>query len=133
MVVRIFIAFAAFNSAYMAEVFRGGLQSIPVGQFEAARSIGFSYWKMMIYIILPQALGVTIPPLLGQAIVLVKDSALLSLISVFELTRAGQILTSDRFMPTEGFFTTALFYLIFYYLLKFMANWWQRRLIFREL
>jgi ABC-type amino acid transport system permease subunit len=83
-------------------------------------------------IVLPQAMGVTIPPLLGQAIVLVKDSALLSLISITELTRAGQILTSERFMPAEGFLTTAAFYLLIYYGLKAFSNWTQKRLIFRE-
>ena len=121
------------SGAYIAEIVRAGVQAIPLGQVEASIAFGLNLVQRLRYIILPQALGVTIPPLLGQAIVLVKDSALLSLISVFELTRAGQILTSDRFMPAEGFFTTALFYLVFYYLLKFMANWWQRRLIFREL
>ncbi|MCJ7830639.1 MAG: amino acid ABC transporter permease, partial [Desulfobacterales bacterium] len=86
----------------------------------------------MRHIGLPQALGVTIPPLLGQAIVLVKDSALLSLISITELTRAGQIMTSERFMPAEGFLTTAVFYLLIFYLLKGLSSWSQRRLIFRE-
>ena len=86
----------------------------------------------MRYIVLPQALGLTIKPLLGQAIVLVKDSALLSLISIMELTRAGQLLTSDRFMPAEGFLTTAVFYLVIYYILKSISGWSERRLIFRE-
>jgi len=127
------LALSLNSGAYIAEIVRAGVQAIPLGQVEAGIAFGLSLVQRLRYIILPQALGITIPPLLGQAIVLVKDSALLSLISVFELTRAGQILTSDRFMPTEGFFTTALFYLILYYLLKLMANWWQRRLIFREL
>ena len=86
----------------------------------------------MRYIILPQALGLTIRPMLGQAIVLVKDSSLLSLISIMELTRAGQLLTSDRFMPAEGFLTTAAFYLVIYYMLKAFSNWSEKRLIYRE-
>lgn len=126
------LALALNSGAYLAEIVRAGVQSVPLGQVEAGIAFGLSLLQRLRYIILPQALGVTIPPLLGQAIVLVKDSALLSLISVFELTRAGQIITSERFMPAEGFFTTAFFYLIFYYSLKFAANWWQRRLIFRE-
>jgi polar amino acid transport system permease protein len=120
------------SGAYMAEILRAGVQSIGTGQIEAGVSSGLSYLQRLRYIVLPQAIGVTIPPLLGQAIVLVKDSALLSLISVLELTRAGQILTSERFMPAEGFFTVAAFYLVFYYFLKFLSSWWQRRLIFRQ-
>jgi polar amino acid transport system permease protein len=62
----------------------------------------------------------------------VKDSALLSLIAVTELTRAGQIMTSERFMPAEGFFTSAVFYLIIYFMLKSLAGWSEKRLIFHE-
>jgi len=125
------LALTLNSGAYMAEIIRAGVQSIPYGQIEAAMSSGLSYLQRMRYIVLPQALGVAIPPMLGQAIVLVKDSALLSLISIVELTRAGQILTSERFMPAEGFLTTAVFYLIIYYVLKAFSHWSQKRLIFR--
>jgi polar amino acid transport system permease protein len=77
-------------------------------------------------IILPQALRPMVSPLIGQAIVLVKDSSLLSLISVLELTRAGQTLAINRFMPVEGLATTAVCYLIIYYGLKLMAYAWGR-------
>jgi len=120
------------SGAYMAEIIRAGVQSIPNGQVEAGVAYGFNYFQRMRYLILPQALGATVPPLLGQAIVLVKDSALLSLISIMELTRAGQMLNSERFMPAEGFLTTAVFYLVIYYVLKTISGWSQRRLIFRE-
>jgi len=120
------------SGAYMAEIIRAGIQSIPHGQVESGIAFGFNYFQRLYHLILPQALGATIPPLLGQAIVLVKDSALLSLISIMELTRAGQILNSERFMPAEGFITTAFFYLVIYYLLKTLSEWSQRRLIFRE-
>ena len=126
------LALTLNSGAYMAEIIRAGIQSISHGQIEAAVSSGLNYFQRMRYIVLPQALGVSIPPMLGQAIVLVKDSALLSLISIVELTRAGQILTSERFMPAEGFLTTAVFYLIIYYMLKTFSGWSQKRLIFRE-
>ncbi|MEW6261709.1 MAG: amino acid ABC transporter permease [Thermodesulfobacteriota bacterium] len=126
------LALTLNSGAYMAEIIRAGIQSIPYGQVEAGISTGLNYFQRLRHIILPQALGVTIPPLLGQAIVLVKDSSLLSLISLAELTRAGQILTSERFMPAEGFLTTAVFYLMIYYLLKTASSWSQKRLIFRE-
>ncbi len=78
------------SGAYIAEIVRAGITSVPHGQIEAGLSSGLSYFQRMRFIVLPQALGVTIPPLLGQSIVLVKDSSLLSLISVLELTRCGQ-------------------------------------------
>jgi len=120
------------SGAYMAEIIRAGVQSISYGQIEAAMSSGLGYLQRMRHIVLPQAVGVTLPPLLGQAIVLFKDSALLSLISITELTRAGQIMTTERFMPAEGFLTTAVFYLLIYYMLKGISGWTQKRLIHRE-
>jgi len=126
------VALTLNSGAYMAEIIRAGIQSIPHGQIEASLSSGMSYFQRMRHIVLPQAIGVTIPPMLGQAIVLVKDSSLLSLISIMELTRAGQVLTSERFMPAEGFLTTAVFYLLIYYVLKSLSGWSQKRLIFRE-
>ncbi len=126
------IALTLNSGAYYAEIIRSGIQAIPFGQIEAGISSGLSYFQRMRYIILPQALGMTIRPMLGQAIVLVKDSSLLSLISIVELTRAGQTLTSERFMPAEGFLTTAFFYLIIYYMLKAFSNWSEKHLIFQE-
>lgn len=118
------------SGAYMAEIIRGGINTIPPGQIEAGISTGLTYWQRLRYIILPLALGAAIQPILGQSIVLVKDSALLSLISILELTRAGQVLASDRFMPAEGFLTTAAFYMTIYYLLKALCLWSQKRLIY---
>ncbi len=133
------LALALNSGAYMAEIIRAGIQSISHGQVEAAVSSGLNYFQRMRHVILPQAIGVTLPPMLGQAIVLVKDSALLSLISLPELTRslpeltrAGQIMTSERFMPAEGFLTSAAFYLLIYYVLKWMTAWSQKRLIYMQ-
>jgi polar amino acid transport system permease protein len=126
------IALTLNSGAYYAEIIRAGIKAISYGQIEAGIASGLSYFQRMRYIILPQALGMTIRPMLGQAIVLVKDSSLLSLISIMELTRAGQMLTSNRFMPAEGFLTTAAFYLVIYYMLKAFSAWSEKRLIFRE-
>ncbi|MDR6290691.1 MULTISPECIES: amino acid ABC transporter permease [Inquilinus] len=115
------LALSLNSGAYVAEIIRAGILSIPRGQVEAGISSGMTFAQRMRLVILPQAFKVTIPPLLGQAIVLVKDSALLSLIAVAELTRAGQSLASDRFMPAEAFITTAACYLILYYGLKALA------------
>jgi polar amino acid transport system permease protein len=118
------IALALNSGAYVSEIVRSGIQSIPRGQVEASASSGMSYWQQMRLIILPQALRPMVSPLIGQAIVLVKDSSLLSLISVLELTRAGQTLAVDRFMPVEGLATTAAGYLIIYFGLKLAAALW---------
>ncbi|MBW2608180.1 MAG: amino acid ABC transporter permease [Deltaproteobacteria bacterium] len=126
------LALTLNSGAYIAEIIRAGINSVDDGQIEAGISSGLNYFQRMRFIILPQALGVTVPPLLGQSIVLVKDSALLSLISVMELTRCGQTLTSERFMPSEAFFTVAFFYMCIYFCLKALADWSQRKLIFRE-
>ncbi|MEN8199401.1 MAG: amino acid ABC transporter permease [Thermodesulfobacteriota bacterium] len=124
------VALSLNSGAYCAEIIRAGIQGISSGQVESGIASGMNYFQRMRYIILPQALGMTIQPLLGQAIVLVKDSSLLSLISIMELTRAGQLLSSERLMPTEGFLTTAALYLVIYYILKAISGWSQKRLIF---
>jgi polar amino acid transport system permease protein len=120
------IALSLNSGAYVSEIIRSGIISIPVGQVEASASAGLSYWQQMRLIILPQAVRPMVSPLIGQAIVLVKDSSLLSLISVLELTRVGQTLANDRFMPIEGLTTTAACYLIIYYMLKLAAAAWNR-------
>ena len=119
------IALALNSGAYVSEIIRSGLMSIPRGQVEASASSGMTYWQQMRLIILPQALRPMVSPLIGQAIVLVKDSSLLSLISILELTRAGQTLANDRFMPIEGLATTAVGYLIIYFGLKSAASAWM--------
>jgi polar amino acid transport system permease protein len=118
------LALSLNSGAYVSEIIRSGILSIPRGQVEASASSGMSYWQQMRLIILPQALRPMVSPLIGQAIVLVKDSSLLSLISVLELTRIGQTLATDRFMPVEGLATTAVGYLILYFALKFVASLW---------
>lgn len=120
------IALSINSGAYVAEIIRSGILSIPRGQFEAALSSGFTYLQRMRLIVLPQAVRPTISPMIGQAIVLVKDSSLLSLISVVELTRVGQQIALDRFMPVEGLAATAAGFLLIYYLLKAMAGTWSR-------
>ena len=84
------IAACSINSgAYVAEIFRGGIQSIDIGQMEAGRSLGMSWWQTMRYIILPQAFKRIIPPLGNEFIAMLKDSSLVSVIGFEELTRRG--------------------------------------------
>ncbi|UUM32671.1 amino acid ABC transporter permease [Vibrio japonicus] len=106
------IALSVFTAAYVAEIVRSGIQSIPKGQMEAARSLGMNYPKAMIYVILPQAFKQTLPPLAGQFINLIKDSSLVSVISITDLTKAGREVVSGSFAPFEVWFTVAALYLL---------------------
>jgi len=106
------IALSVFSGAYVAEIIRSGIQSIPAGQMEAARSLGMSYSKAMIYVILPQAFKRTLPPMAGQLINLIKDSSLVSVISITDLTKAGREAVSGSFASFEIWFTVAALYLI---------------------
>ncbi|CAH0524587.1 amino acid ABC transporter permease [Vibrio hippocampi] len=106
------VALSVFTAAYVAEIVRSGIQSIPRGQMEAARSLGMNYPKAMIYVILPQAFKQTLPPLAGQFINLIKDSSLVSVISITDLTKAGREVVSGSFAPFEVWFTVAALYLV---------------------
>ncbi|MEP6971702.1 MAG: amino acid ABC transporter permease [Betaproteobacteria bacterium] len=125
------LALSLNSGAYTSEIIRSGIIGIPAGQMEASASSGLTYWQQMRLVILPQALRPMVSPLIGQAIVLVKDSSLLSLISVLELTRAGQTLGNDKFMPMEGMMATVIGYLIIYYSLKLTAASWNRLTLVR--
>lgn len=106
------VALSVFTGAYVAEIIRAGIQAIPTGQMEAARSLGMNYAQAMIYIILPQAMKKTLPPLAGQFINLIKDSSLVSVISITDLTKAGREVVSGSFAPFEVWFTVAALYLV---------------------
>ncbi len=92
---RALVGVALFNSAYMAEVVRGGLQALPKGQYEAASALGLNYWKSMLFIILPQALKHVIPGIVNTFIALFKDTSLVSIIGIFDLLKTVQSSTSD--------------------------------------
>ncbi len=89
---RVLIGVVVFAGAYMAEVIRGGLQAIPRGQYEAARALGLSYWKMMAFVILPQALKLVIPGMVNSFIALFKDTTLVLVVAIFDLL--GQLRAS---------------------------------------
>lgn len=101
-----------FNSgAYIAEIFRAGIQSIDRGQTEAARSLGMSHWQSMRYIILPQAVKRVIPPLGNEFIAMLKDSSLVMVIGIEELLYSGKIVVGRTFQPIPIYVTVALIYL----------------------
>ncbi len=106
------IVLALFESAFVGEIVRAGIQSIPKGQREAARSIGMSRFQELRYIVLPQAMKKVVPPLANQFISLIKDSSILSLISVQELTYKTVELVASSRMIFEAWITTAAFYFV---------------------
>ncbi len=105
------LALGIFFGAYMAEILRGAIQSIDKGQLEAASSLGISNFQAMRYIILPQAFKRALPTLVGEMIALVKDSSLVSVISITDLTKVGKEIVANTFSPFETWIVIALVYL----------------------
>ena len=115
----------AFNLAgYAAEIVRGGVGAVEKGQTEAAKSIGMTRGKILIYILLPQAARQMVPPFTNEMITMVKSSSLLSVISVYELTRSGQAIISVHFVPFEIYGLLALYY----WVMITTLSWLTRRL-----
>jgi polar amino acid transport system permease protein len=101
----------SFNtSAYVAETVRGGVGSVERGQTEAAKAIGMTHAQTLVFILMPQALRPMVPPLTNELITMTKNTSLLSVISVYELTRAGQAIISVHFVPFEIYLLLALYY-----------------------
>lgn len=121
-------ALAIFAGAYVAEIIRAGIQSIPKGQMEAARSLGMNVPQAMIYIILPQAFKRILPPLAGQFISLIKDSSLVSVIAITDLTKSGREVITSTFATFEIWFIVALLYLLLTSVLSQVIAWVERRL-----
>jgi polar amino acid transport system permease protein len=121
-------ALAVFTGAYVAEIVRAGIQAVPKGQMEAARSLGMSYAQAMRYVILPQAFKKTLPPLAGQFINLIKDSSLVSVIAITDLSKAGREVVSSTFSPFEVWFSVALLYLALTGSLSYLVRRLEKRL-----
>ncbi len=121
-------ALAIFAGAYVAEIVRAGIQSISKGQMEAARSLGMSIFQAMRHIILPQALKRILPPLAGQFISLIKDSSLVSVIAITDLTKSGREIITSTFATFEVWLTVAAMYLVVTSLLSQLVFYMERRL-----
>lgn len=121
------IALAFGYGAYLAEVYRAGIESIPKGQTEAARSLGMSYFQSMRYVILPQAIRVVMPPLGNDFIAMLKDSSLISVIALPEVLQSGRLWISRNFRAFEGFNSVALVYLVMTLLLSLLVRFIERK------
>jgi general L-amino acid transport system permease protein len=130
---RALIGVALFASAYMAEVVRGGMAAVPRGQYEAARALGFPYWRMMALVILPQALRVTLPNIVNTSIGLFKDTTLVFVVGIFDLLRAIEVARGDPrwttpTTATTGYVFAALFYFVCCYAMSRYARSVEARL-----
>ncbi|MBD8603167.1 amino acid ABC transporter permease [Pseudomonas sp. CFBP 8771] len=121
-------ALALFTGAYVAEIVRSGVQSIAKGQGEAARSLGLDAGQSMRHVILPQAFKRVLPPLAGQFISLVKDTSLVSVIAITELTKSGREAITTSFSTFEIWFCVAALYLVINLPLSYFASRLERRL-----
>ena len=126
------MALSLFEGAYAAEIFRAGILSISRGQWEAAYSLGLSTFHTYCSIVLPQALRRILPPLTGQAVSLIKDSALVSTVAIYDLTMQGQIIISETFLTFEIWFTVAALYLVLTVLLSTVVALMENRLRIAE-
>jgi polar amino acid transport system permease protein len=122
------LALSLFEGAYGSEIFRAGIVSIHKGQWEAAHSLGLSTVDTYRRVILPQAIRRILPPLTSQAISLVKDSALVSTIAVYDLTMRGREIISETFLAFEIWFTVAAIYLLVTVSLSIVVSLMERRL-----
>ena len=122
------LSLSLFEGAYTAEIFRAGITSLPRGQWEAIHSLGMSIWDGYRDVILPQMLRRVLPPLTSQAVSLVKDSALVSTIAVYDLTMQGQAIVAETFLTFEVWFTVAAIYLALNLLLSALVKLFETRL-----
>ena len=131
---RALVAFSIFNAAYMAEVFRGGLQAIPPGQYEAARALGLGYVRMMAFVILPQAVRIALPALVNTCIGIFKETTLILIIGLFDLLAVIQAGMADpawiagEHVRTSGYVFAALGFWIFCYGMSRYSRYLDRQL-----
>ncbi len=122
------ICLAFFEAAFISEIIRGGILSVPKGQWEAAASIGLTSQDVYRQVVLPQALPIMLPPLTSAIVNLIKNSAIVSTIAIFDLTTEGRNVIADTFMSFEIWFTVAGIYLVLTISLSAVADMLERRL-----
>jgi len=122
------LAFGINSGAYQAEIFRSGINSIPKGQMEAGRSLGFSYRQTMVNIIMPQAIKNVLPTLGNEFIVLMKETSVAGYIALEDLTKAGDIIRSRTYSAMMPFLAVALLYLIMVMFFSRLLKMFERRL-----
>ena len=121
-------AFGINSGAYVAEIFRAGIMSIDNGQFEAGRSLGFSYFRTMCYVIIPQMFKAVLPTLCNEFIVLLKETSVAGYVGVIDLTKAGNVIAGRTFSYFIPLISVAIIYLVVVMILTWLVGKLERRL-----
>ena len=117
-----------YTAAFYAEIFRAGIVSIEVGQWDAAKALGLSRWQVMRRIVLPQAVRRMVPPFMNQSITQLKNTSLVSTIAVPDLLYQGSLITADTYRPLEVYTVVALIYFALLFPATLLAQWYERRM-----
>jgi polar amino acid transport system permease protein len=121
------LALSLFEGAYASEIFRASILSVPASQREASYALGMSRFETLRWVVFPQAVRVVLPPLTGQMVALVKDSALVSTIAIYDLTMQGQAIIAETYLTFEIWFTIAAIYLVMTVSLSLLSEALMRR------
>jgi polar amino acid transport system permease protein len=124
----VLLAFTLYSGAFLGEIWRGSIEAIPRGQWEAAASLSLGFMKQLCLIILPQAARISIPPTVGFAVQLIKSTSIAAIIGFVELTRAGQLMTNTTFKPMIIYPTVAAFYFVLCWPLSLLAQRLEKRI-----
>lgn len=127
-IVAIAVAFSFYAAAFLGEIWRGAIQSVPKGQREGAHALGLGRADAMIHIIVPQAIRIAIPPTVGFFVQLIKNTSLASVVGIVELTRTSQIVSNATFKPLEVYLTAAAFYFLVCFPLTLFSRSLEKRL-----
>jgi len=122
------LALSLFEGSYASEIYRAGIKSIGKGQWEAGSSLGLTTYQLYRLVILPQAIPRILPPLTSQAVSLIKDSSLVSVIAVYEMTMRANAIVAETFLVFEVYFTIALLYLIITVIVSQVAGLMERKI-----
>jgi polar amino acid transport system permease protein len=125
---RAIFALTVSYSAYLAEIFRAGIEAVPKGQVEAALSLGLSHWKTFRLVIFPQAIRTVLPPLGNDFVAMIKDSALVSALGVQDITQLGKVYSASTFLFFETYNVVAFLYLVMTLSLSLLARGLEQRL-----
>ena len=121
------LALSAYSSAYLGDIWRGAIQSVPHQQWEASASLALSKSQQYRHVILPQSVAIALPPTVGFLVQLVKNTSIVSIVSVVELTRAGQLVNNVTFQPFRVFLVVALIYLAICYPMSRFSRHLERK------
>jgi len=122
------LAMSIYASAYLGEIWRGCIEAVPQGQWEAGEALALTRWQQLRFVVLPQAVRLALPPTVGFSVQLVKNTSITSIIGVVELTRAGQLINNATFQPFAVFVVVALIYFALCFPLSSAARRMERRL-----